>query len=197
MGIERRGQELSKCPINDFSPRGLSQLIPIEMQGDPYLARLIEKLATTKFTKYILRDIRSRVMELGGRSSLPCKKIKQRASTARDRSGEASKPTEVVDFINKPDRHERQQKNKRIANRKLLLSQGYSLREVLRRENKTETTIDAVLRQWFSNGKITQEVYDRNMLREQKIVEDGVDLSTESGTYVNGKKISRRQQKHR
>lgn len=142
MGIERRGAELVQCPFEDFSPKGLSELIPVSMQSDPIIARLIERLSTTKFTKYILKDIRARVIELGGYP----KPIKARPSRVTPKPEPARK---------KKGNHYRNS---------ILLLQDNGLRIVLRSEGKTEKVIDAILKQWRGSNKITQEVFDRNMM---------------------------------
>ena len=141
MGIEKRGEHLVTCPFTDFSPKGLSQLIPIPMQSDPVITRLIERLSTTKFTKYILKDIRARVIELGGYprpvNTQPSKATTKPAATTK--------------------------KKKHHYRNSLLLMQDNGLRIVLRGEGKTERMVDAILKQWRGTNKITQEVFEKNM----------------------------------
>lgn len=91
----------------------------------------------------------------------------------------------------------KREQDKRIRARLKEIENGKSIRQVLRQEGKSENSINAILRQWLSLGKITQEEYDANTRGESSrsgnvLAESTLhsDLPFQPGVFINGKKVA-------
>lgn len=86
----------------------------------------------------------------------------------------------------------KKEQDRRIRSRLKEIENGKSIRQVLRQEGKSENSINAILRQWLSLGKITQEEYDANTRDESSrsgniLDESGMDsdLPFEPGVFLS------------
>ena len=107
----------------------------------------------------------------------------------RKRRTEREVPTGMK-FRTSTDR--KREQDKRIRSRLTEIENGNSIRQVLRQEGKSENSINAILRQWLSLGKITQEEYDANTRDESsrsgnRLAESGMDseLPFEPGVFLS------------